>query len=250
MGKVVLLCSGKGGTGKTTVTAALGYALVQADPKNRVILVELDSGLRALDVTLGASEGITFDLSDVLMSRCEPVKAIYRCAYMKELQFIPAAFDGQFAPSAHQIARLCSIFARCYDYVLVDAAAGIGREVLAASRAADQILLVTTPDAVAVRDAARLSQALEMCSPGAEQRLVINRVDKAAVQCMPFADFDEIIDEVAVQLIAVIPYDETLRRAHCRGLKPEKGPAMAAAANLARRISRPETPVPLLVTGV
>ena len=64
MAKIILVASGKGGVGKSTVSALLGEAF--AFKKSPVLLLELDSGLRSLDVALGVSEHVLFDMGDII----------------------------------------------------------------------------------------------------------------------------------------------------------------------------------------
>ena len=75
MNQICVVTSGKGGAGKSTVTAGLGYALSRHN--ERVLLIDADAGLRSLDLMLGVSGNTMYDLSDVLSSNCDPARAIY-----------------------------------------------------------------------------------------------------------------------------------------------------------------------------
>ena len=74
MGKILVVTSGKGGSGKSTIAAGLGYALVQRGKS--VLLIDTDAGLRSLDLILGTSANTVYDLGDVLEGSCEPYRAI------------------------------------------------------------------------------------------------------------------------------------------------------------------------------
>ena len=92
MPKILLVTSGKGGTGKTTVSMLLAHALCRRD--RNVLLIELDSGLRGLDLLLGVSDRVVYDLSDYLCGRCKPVKAVTVCDVPKgNLHLIAAPSD-------------------------------------------------------------------------------------------------------------------------------------------------------------
>ena len=67
MSKIIAVTSGKGGTGKSTVCAGLGYTL--AKQGHRTLLIELDFGLRCLDIMFGVENEIQYDLGDVLNKR-------------------------------------------------------------------------------------------------------------------------------------------------------------------------------------
>ena len=77
MGVSVVVTSGKGGVGKSTVALGLGRSLAQKG--RRVLLVDCDAGLRSLDRMTGAEENLVFDISDVVFGRCAPAEAIYPC---------------------------------------------------------------------------------------------------------------------------------------------------------------------------
>ena len=87
MGKVFAVTSGKGGVGKSTVAVGLGLAFCQKGEK--VLLIDMDEGLRCLDLMLGLDKSTVFDLADILMDK-EPEQAIYQCETEKNLYLIPA----------------------------------------------------------------------------------------------------------------------------------------------------------------
>ena len=89
MAKIILVASGKGGAGKSTVSALLGEAF--AFKKSPVLLVELDSGLRSLDVALGVTENIVFDMGDIIRGSCEIKDAVINCPFCPNLSLISAA---------------------------------------------------------------------------------------------------------------------------------------------------------------
>lgn len=69
MGKVILFASGKGGVGKTTLTAGIGFAL--ADLGKKVLLIDADIRLRNLDLVLGAHDRTIYDIQDIYFGRCK-----------------------------------------------------------------------------------------------------------------------------------------------------------------------------------
>ena len=88
----VMICSGKGGTGKSTVSVLLGAGLVRLGRK--VLLVELDSGLRSVDIIAGVYGRTVYDIEDVLCGRCEPAKAIVPSPLYAGLSVISAPYEG------------------------------------------------------------------------------------------------------------------------------------------------------------
>ena len=88
MGKVTVITSGKGGTGKSTVTAGLGAALIRRG--GRVLLIDCDAGMRGIDLMLGVSGELVFDIADIINGNCSPASAIYPCKTLPELYILPA----------------------------------------------------------------------------------------------------------------------------------------------------------------
>ena len=88
MGKIIIIASGKGGTGKTTTTANLGAAL--AVRGNLTAVVDMDMGLRNLDVILGLESSIVYDISDVIEGICSLDEALVKDKRYENLYFVPA----------------------------------------------------------------------------------------------------------------------------------------------------------------
>ena len=204
MANVLIVTSGKGGTGKTTVSLMLAKALCRR--KKNVLLVELDSGLRGLDLLLKVSDKVVYDLSDVLTGGCKPIKAITVCNVPEgNLHLIAAPQDRRFVPDKNNLALLLKGLAACYDYLILDCAAGLGEGFDSARSVCTEALIVTTVDPVSVRDAARAAQELR----GVPMRLIINKFSRRNLGG-DFSDLDAVIDAVGARLISVIPEDAAL----------------------------------------
>ncbi len=233
--QIAMLCSGKGGTGKSTVAVLLGAQLAARGQK--VLLVELDSGLRSVDIIAGVYGRTVYDIEDVLCGRCAGDKAVVESPLYRGLSVISAPYEGgdiQPAP----LRALCGVMRPYFDVILLDTAAGMGAPFRAAASAAQRALLVLTPDPVALRDGRIVADRLiEGGMPQAEVRLVLNRAARACFgKNAPVADLDECIDTVGIQLLAVIPESPALRRAGATGtpLPPASGAAVAGKALAAR----------------
>lgn len=136
--QVIMLASGKGGTGKSTVSVLLGAAL--AARTNRVLLVELDSGLRSVDVIAGVCGKTVYDVEDVLCGRCEPGKAVVESPLYKDLYVISAPYSGGHI-SQPALRVLTDAMRPVFDFILIDTAAGIGAPFQAASGVCDEAVL-------------------------------------------------------------------------------------------------------------
>ncbi len=242
LAKVIMLASGKGGTGKSTVSVLLGGHLAQRG--KRVLLVELDSGLRSVDVISGVYGKTVYDIEDVLSGRCVADKAVVESPLYAGLFVISAPYSGGTVRTEALGAFVAQVRS-AFDFVLIDTAAGMGAPFIAACDAANLALLVITPDPVTVRDGRIVSDALFEKGHRAV-RLVLNKVPKT-LEGTGISDLDVCIDTVGAQLLAVIPDSAEVRVSASNGKKlPEGCKAQRAFSALAARICG--TDAPLVIT--
>lgn len=192
----IMVCSGKGGTGKSTVSVLLGACLARLGRKT--LLVELDSGLRSVDIIAGVYGRTVYDIEDVLCGRCEGAKAVVPSPLYPGLSVISAPYEGG-AVEAAPLGRLLTAMRPYFDFILLDTAAGMGAPFTAASTVADKALLVLTPDPVALRDGKIVADRLLAGGrPQSAVRLVMNRVRRESFgKNAAVADLDECIDTSA-----------------------------------------------------
>lgn len=232
MGIVTVITSGKGGAGKSTVTAGLGFALAKLGRK--VVLMDGDAGLRSLDLMLGISEKAVYDMADIFEGRCEPIRAVYASPGNTNVSVVPAPVSLDSLCSPDDMRRLCGGFARYFDHVLVDCPAGIGRGFACAVAGANRAIVVSTPDMVCARDAQIVGRLLDKRDIPA--RLVINRLRPAPVMAGKMPDVDEIMDMAGLPLMGVIPEDEEVAIANANGHPlPQHCSAAQCFMNIARR---------------
>lgn len=242
-GKVITVTSGKGGVGKTTATANLGAAL--ADIGHKVVCVDADIGLRNLDVVLGLENRIVYDLVDVVEGRCRLRQAMIRDKRLPELYLIPAAQTrDKSSISPSDMVRLCDELRPEHDWILIDSPAGIERGFRNAIAPADIVVVVTNPEVSAVRDADRIIGLVESEEKG-PARLVINRIRAEMVRRGDMLAVEDILELLAVQLIGMVPDDETVILSTNRGVPvvlETKSKAGLAFRNIARRLNGEEVP--------
>lgn len=235
------ITSGKGGVGKSTITALLGVGLTKLN--KRVLIIELDIGLKSLDVILGVENKVLFDLKDILLGRCNIDKAILSCEYAPNLKLITAPLDCFMSYNKENLAQILDELDDKYDYILIDSPAGVGtsfREVLSLI---DNALIVVTPDLICVRDACSVSQIL-LDYGVQDQKLIINKVKNKFTKLDILPDLDYVIDQVGVQLISVILEDIDIMKFTLKGLMlPKDSQAMKFFDNLAKRILGQEVPL-------
>ena len=217
----IMVCSGKGGTGKSTVSVLLGACLARLGRKT--LLEELDSGLRSVDIIAGVYGRTVYD----------------------GLSVISAPYEGG-AVEAAPLGRLLTAMRPYFDFILLDTAAGMGAPFTAASTVADKALLVLTPDPVALRDGKIVADRLLAGGrPQSAVRLVMNRVRRESFgKNAAVADLDECIDTVGVQLLAVIPESRVLQLAGANGtVPPAADPAVVAGQAMAKRLCGQRVPL-------
>lgn len=203
MAKILSILSGKGGTGKSTISAALAVSL--AARGHRVLVADLDIGLRSLDLLLGMENQVIFDLGDVLAKRCDLQAACVPHPKYPNLRLIcPPASSGEEA--VREIPGLLRRAGEGVDYLLLDLPAGLGFSVRIAQELSDLCIAVTTPDLVTVRDT-RATLDLVLEAGPKPCRLVINKVNRAAMRTGGMADLDELMDRIGAPLLGVVPMD-------------------------------------------
>lgn len=227
MGKVTVITSGKGGTGKSTITAGLGFALVRRG--NRVLLIDCDAGMRGIDLMLGVSNELVFDVADIINGNCPPASAIYPCKTTPELYILPAPQNVRDELSPYIMKQLTSVLTKYYDHILIDCPAGLGTGFEAAAAPADRALLVANAEPLSLRGCDKVRRRLKAC--GVEQiRLVINRFSESRFRkSAVFEDLDAVIDEAGARLIGVVPEDNEAAALSQRGM-PVEGHLKAAEA--------------------
>ncbi len=223
--KSIVVTSGKGGVGKTTVTACLGRALALLG--NRVALIDADFGLNNLDVVLEKENCVVYDIADVIENRCRVRQALIQCSE-RNLYLLPSAhgYLGERV-SAQNIRLILNSLAVTFDYVLVDCPAGIEAGFTRAVGACERALIVTTPHVSALRDANKVITLLK--SYKMTTSVVVNRVrgdllasgripDKAEIEGILKSEVDGMIPETdgvyGFVNIPQKPFDMLARRIH------------------------------------
>ena len=242
--RVIVITSGKGGVGKTTTTANIGAAL--AEKGHKVLLIDTDIGLRNLDVVMGLENRIVYDLIDVIEERCRISQALIKDKRCQNLVLLPAAqIRDKNDVNVDQMKELISSLKDSFDYILIDCPAGIEQGFKNAIAAANEAVVVTTPEVSATRDADRIIGLLEAAGIK-NPRLVINRLRIDMVKDKNMLSVEDILDILAVKLLGVVPDDENVVISTNKG-EPlvYKGDSLAAKAfkNIASRIEGVEVPL-------
>lgn len=172
--RVLAIASGKGGVGKTNI--AVNLALALARQGKRIVLVDADLGTANVDVILNIQS--PYGLSDVIAGR----RTVHDVAIPLEHNLrliagasgLSAAADLGPFDRRRLIDELGALEADC-DILVLDCGAGISQNVLAFARAADELLLVTTPEPTALTDAYALVKVLSRSDHRPPITLVVNQ---------------------------------------------------------------------------
>lgn len=246
MGKIIVVTSGKGGVGKTTSTASLGAALAMRG--KRTLVVDADIGLRNLDVILGLENRIVFNLVDVAKQACKPQQALIKSKKSPNLFLLPASqTDEKDVILEDEVRAVLEHYRKEFHYILVDSPAGIEQGFKNACAAADEALVVTTPEVSAIRDADRVVGLL--ASRNIEPFLLVNRIDFELVRRGDMLSIEDVQDILGIELIGVVERDESIIvAANCGDpvVYNQKSRAGEAFTRIAARICGEDIPIPNL----
>lgn len=239
MGQSLVITSGKGGSGKSTLAVNLGAALAAAG--KTCVLVDMDMGMRSLDILCGLENRIVYDLADVADGICRVKQAIVKHPVIQGLSLVSAAQTrGSDALSPQRSREVMEELKDRFDLVLIDCPAGVGRGFRNAASGADRALIVSLTDPVSIRDAERVAGLLER-SDILRPELVFNRVRPARGGQRAEMGYAERLN---LNLIGLIPEDPLLPLA-----PPERpaalgsSPAGRAIRELSRRLTGEDLPL-------
>ena len=205
MSKVIVVASGKGGTGKTTVCAGIAAAFSKENKK--VLIIDCDSGMRSVDMMFGISDRLVYDISDIISGGCEKADAFYRVSTEYELYCVAAPLyaDDEISPSL--LKEFVEKIRDDFDYIFIDSPAGTGSGFVTAAYTADTALVVVNAEPISIRGCQNIRKRLEPMNIS-DVRLIINRFDRERfIKMGLYEDLDEVIDEAGLRLIGLISED-------------------------------------------
>lgn len=242
MATAIAITSGKGGTGKTSLTG--GVASCLAALGKRVLCIDMDIGMRNLDISLGMADRALMDFTDVLSGRCTLERAAVAHPDIDRLYLLNAPLSLSGPLPLNEMRTLIRSAKLQFDYILMDAPAGLGDGFQLAACAADRAIVVSTTDSSALRDAQRTVGAL-LRTLLPHIHLVMNRVQPKLMRQLR-TTIDDAMDVAGLPLLGVIPEDPQVLLAANSGipivLYARKG-APAAYLNVARRLTGEQVPL-------
>ncbi len=240
MGSVIVVTSGKGGTGKTSITGGVGSCLARLGKS--VLCIDMDIGLRNLDISLGLSDRALMDFSDVVFGRCSLEKAAVSHPDLPGLSLLSAPMSFTPQLTQWQVQELLDTARKRYDYILIDSPAGLGSGFQLATCGADRALVVATNDTSSLRDAQRTVAELERLD---QIHLIMNRIQPKLLRQLR-TTIDDAMDAAGLPLIGVVPEDPRVILSANQGrpliLNGRQG-AANACLNIAKRIQGIRVPI-------
>lgn len=204
----IVITSGKGGVGKTTLCCNLGVQLARLG--RRVIVCDLDFGLNNADVVLGVENRAVYDILDAVEGRCRPKQALVAHPHFPTLYALSSGRTLERYVSPQALRLILDSLAPQFDYILIDSPAGIEEGFHRAASCAEEALLITTPHISALRDADRVAGILASYRL-ARVGLAVNRVRKDFFRRGEMLSPAEIADLLRLPLVAVIAEEDKVQ---------------------------------------
>lgn len=241
MGCAIVVTSGKGGTGKTSLTGGVSSCLAALG--NTVLCIDMDIGLRNLDISLGMTDRVLMDFTDVLEERCPLSRAAARHPAIENLSLLTAPLSLSSQITEERMAGFLRKAKAGYDYVLMDSPAGLGQGFRLSVCGADRGIVVSNSDASALRDAQRVVAQLAKELP--HIHLVMNRIQPKLMRQL-HTTIDDAMNTAGLPLLGVVPEDDQVLLSANSGtpivLNSRKGAAFAYL-NIARRLTGEKIPL-------
>ena len=208
MARVIVLTSGKGGVGKTTVTANLGMQL--ASKNYRVCMLDMDIGLNNLDVVMNMEDRVIYTMMDVIENRCRIKEALVQDDYYPLLYILSSGgLNQNLSITLMQIKAIINELHRLFDFVLIDCPAGIDAGFKRAVSCADEAIVITTPHLSSIRDADKVVTILSSYNISSK-RFVINRARGDLIQDKLMFDVYDIGKTLNIEFGGVVPEDDNV----------------------------------------
>lgn len=206
MARMIVITSGKGGVGKTTMSSNLGCALSKL--KQKVLLVDVDLGLNNLDVVMGIEDRIQYDIIDVIEGKCRTKQAIINDEHNEYLYILPSYHTcSSYKIDAEKVRQVLQEVEYLFDYILIDCPAGVDEGFDRAVTCSNEAIVVTTPHISAIRDADKVITLLYSYHLD-RIHLVINRARGDLMCTGDMLEVETITNFLNVPLLGVVPEDD------------------------------------------
>lgn len=247
MGEAIAITSGKGGVGKSS--SVISIASMLAEQGHRVLMIDMDLGLKNLDIMMGLQHRVIFDLKDVLEGKCALSKAILKDKKQENLFLLPACKSVHIENfPKERLPRVISRLKEEYDYLLFDTPAGMESGFLHTLSYVRKWVIVTTPDVAALQDADKMIGIL--MREGVEDiSFLLNRVRLHMMQKGESVSVEDAKSWLCVPFLGYVSEDEGMIKANNHGLplvQHEKSEVYACYQCITKRLLGEHVPLPIL----
>lgn len=216
MGRAIAITSGKGGVGKSSVCINLGIVLAQLG--YRVCLIDVDLGLKNLDVMLGLENRVIYDLRDVMEGICPLEKAILKDKRESNLYLLPACKSVNLRYfKGSDLKLVVEELKHTFDYILLDTPAGIESGFIHSIACVEDVILVTNLDITSVQDADRVIGIL-MKEQMKSIQLIVNRMNPRFIDKGISIRLEDALNWLSIDLLGYVFDDENVIRSNNKGM--------------------------------
>lgn len=202
MGRKIVVTSGKGGVGKTTIVAGLARALASLNAA--VCVVDADIGLNNLDLIMDIENKVVYDIVDCMQGKCRIKQAIIKDVVLDCLYTLPSGKNyphNAIISFDSIVQKLASIF----DFVIVDSPAGLDDGFKRAVKSCCEAIVVVTPHISSVRDASKTLTILSSAENILTKQIVVNRIRGDMVAGGEMMSHSDISSLLNCQCLGVVP---------------------------------------------
>lgn len=208
MARKIVITSGKGGVGKTTVAACVSAQLAKRG--QRVVLCDADFGLNNVDVVTGVEDLVIYDVVDVIEGRCRAKQALVRHPDFGNLYVLTSSHSApERYVSPQSLKLVLDSLAPQFDFVIIDCPAGIDEGFHRAVASADEAMVVATPQVSSLRDADKVITLLKSYRL-AELSLVVNKVRGDLLLTGESLSPQEIEELLKIPVLGVLPEEYSI----------------------------------------
>lgn len=218
MARRIVITSGKGGVGKTTIAANLSAQLARKG--YRVILCDADFGLNNVDIAAGMEDMVVYDIVDVIEGRCRAKQALVRHPFCGNLYLLGSSHSApERYVSPQAVKMVLDELSLQFDFIIIDSPAGIDEGFHRAAATADEAIVVTTPHISAIRDADKVITLLKsyQCK---ELSVVINMMRGDLLLSGECLTPKEITQLLKTPLLGILPEEYAIYRSELSAPHP------------------------------
>ncbi len=242
MTRSILVTSGKGGVGKTTLVANLGLAL--ANMGYQVCVVDMDLGLKNLDVTLGLENRLVYDAKDVMEGKCSIEEALVQDKRTSNLHLLSVCKTVNLEKVRFEKLKfIIDEIKPRYNFLLFDSPAGIEKGFQYSMQLCDEAISVIQLDITSMMDCDRIIGIL-LRNQIQDIQIVINRVNPQYIQKKIQCTMREALDYLALPCAGVVYEDAMILMGNNLGNNKMSALSLSCYEAIARRITHEEVDIP------